>query len=348
MPINTATSAAISAAIYDCEGPRLNAEEKAFFRDVNPWGFIVFARHCSSTDELRAHCDELRDCVGRADAPILIDQEGGRVVRMKPPAFPGHPAPAVFGDLHRLDPAKAKEAARLNALLLARMVSDCGVTVNCVPMIDVPQLDADPVVIGDRAYAKHPDVIADLGAEVIDGSIEGGALPVVKHIPGHGRALCDSHHECPRVSARREDLQNVDFAPFRTLNAAPMGMTAHVIYEAYDAENVATLSPVIVNEIIRAEIGFDGLLITDDLKMKALGGAFDARMRDSFAAGCDIALCCNFTLAEKKESARALKSLAGRAAERAAAALSRLKPVERPDTEPLYRCLDALLKPALT
>ncbi len=333
-----------TAAIYDCEGPRPNAEEKAFFRDVDPWGFIVFARHCSSAEDLSAHCDELRDCVGREDAPILIDQEGGRVARMKPPVFPAHPAPAAFGELWRLDPEKAKQAARLNAQLLARMVSDAGVTVNCAPMLDVPQPDADPSVIGDRAYARHADIIAALGLEVIAGTLAGGAAPVIKHLPGHGRALCDSHRELPHVSASKEDLLNVDFRPFKTLKDAPMGMTAHVVYEAYDAALPATLSPVIVNDVIRGEIGFDGLLFTDDLRMKALGGAFDARLRDSFAAGCDIALCCNFTLAEKKQSAKALVDLTGAAARRAAAASARLQAVERPDTQALYQRLEALLK----
>jgi beta-N-acetylhexosaminidase len=335
------------AAIYDCEGPRLNREEKAFFRDVDPWGFIVFARHCSTADELRAHCDELRACVGREDAPILIDQEGGRVARMKPPAYPEHPVPATFGELWKLDREKAKEAARLNAYLLARLVSDCGANVNCVPMVDVPQPDADPAVIGNRAYAKHPDVIAALGAEVMEGTYAGGALPIVKHIPGHGRALCDSHHELPAVSASKSDLADVDFAPFRALKDAPMAMTAHVLYEVYDKERCATLSPIIIEEAIRGEIGFDGLLISDDLKMKALGGSFEARMRDSLAAGCDIGLCCNFSTDEKKQSVKGAKELTGRAGERAAAALAKLRAVERGDTRADYAHLNALLKPAL-
>ncbi|MHA7872257.1 MAG: glycoside hydrolase family 3 N-terminal domain-containing protein [Hyphococcus sp.] len=335
------------AAIYDCEGSRLSAEEKAFFKDADPWGFIVFARHCESADALRAHCAELRECVGRDDAPIFIDQEGGRVARMAPPAYPAHPPPAVFGELWRLDPHRAREAARLNACLLARLVSDCGVTVNCVPMLDVPQPDADPAVIGDRAYAKHPDVIAALGAEVIEGTYQGGALPIIKHIPGHGRSLCDSHHALPTVTASRDDLKAVDFAPFRTLNGAAMAMTAHILYEAYDAERCATLSPTVVEDAIRGEIGFDGLLVSDDLKMKALGGSFEARMRDSLAAGCDIALCCNFSMDEKKESLKGAIALEGRAAARAAAALSGLRSVARPDTADDYARLEAWLKPVL-
>ncbi|MEZ5892132.1 MAG: glycoside hydrolase family 3 N-terminal domain-containing protein [Parvularculaceae bacterium] len=336
-----------TAAIFDCEGPRLSAEEKAFFRDVDPWGFILFARHCASAEAMRAHCDELRDCVGRADAPILIDQEGGRVARMKPPVFPAHPAPAVFGELYKLDPKKAKEAARLDGYLLARLVSDLGVTVNCVPMLDVPQIDADPVVIGDRAIAKHADVIAVLGAEMAAGSLEGGALPVIKHMPGHGRALCDSHHGLPRVGASKRDLQDTDFRPFKAMNAALIGMTAHIVYEAYDAERPATLSPVIVNDVIRGEIGFDGLLFTDDLKMKALGGTFAERISLSYAAGCDVALACNFSLAEKRDSAKSLRSLEGKSAARAKAALAGLKTPERGDTSKAYERLNALIRPAL-
>lgn len=336
-----------TAVIFDCEGPRLSAEEKAFFRDVDPLGFILFARHCENADAVRAHCDELRECVGRADAPILIDQEGGRVARMKPPAFPVHPAPAVFGELWKLDPRKAREAARLNAYLIARMVSDLGVTVNCAPMLDTPQSDADPVVIGDRALAKHNDIITALGFEVIEGTLEGGALPVIKHLPGHGRALCDSHHGLPRVCASRRDLQATDFPPFRSLRDASLGMTAHIVYEAYDAERPATLSPVVVEQVIRGEIGFDGLLFTDDLKMKALGGALADRVSGAYAAGCDVALACNFSMAEKREIEPALKPLAGRAAARAQTALKALRPVARLDVSEDYERLNALLRPAL-
>lgn len=337
-----------AAAIYDCEGARLSDEERAFFRDIDPWGFIVFARHCESAEALRAHCDELRDCVGRENAPILIDQEGGRVARMTPPVFPEHAPPGTIGALWRLDPAKAREAMRINAYLLARMVSDCGANVNCVPMLDVPQPDADPVVIGDRAYAKHPDVIAALGAEVIEGTYQGGALPIIKHIPGHGRALCDSHHELPSVCARKEDLIETDFAPFRALKDAPMAMTAHVLYEAYDKERCATLSPIVVEEAIRGEIGFEGLLMTDDLKMKALGGAFETRVRDSFDAGCDIALCCNFTMEEKKQSAKGMRGLSGGSATRAEAALKTRRRVERGDVSAQYDQLQSLLTPVLS
>lgn len=332
-----------SAIIFDTEGARLNAEEKAFFKDADPWGFIVFARHCSSAEELTAHCDELREAVGR-DAPILIDQEGGRVARMKPPAFPAHPAPAIFGELYRLDPKKAIEASRLNGWLLGRLVSFCGVTVNCIPMLDAPQPDADPTVIGDRAYAKHPAVIVELASAAAEGLEAGGARPVIKHLPGHGRALCDSHHALPRVDARKEDLIAVDFAPFIAMRDAKMGMTAHVVYEAYDDERPGTLSPIIVGEVIRGEIGFDGLLFTDDLKMKALGGPMDARVADSLVAGCDIALACNFDMAQKQEAMKGAHPLEGKAKQRADAALA-TSPVEEGDVEAAYRKLAELLKP---
>ena len=336
-----------TAVIFDCEGARLSAEEKSFFKDVDPWGFILFARHCENPDQVRAHCDELRDCVGREDAPILIDQEGGRVARMKPPVFPAHPASAVFGELHKLDPKKAGEAARLNGYLLGRMVSDLGVTVNCVPMLDVPQMDADQQVIGDRAISKHPSTITMLARETMEGLIEGGALPVIKHLPGHGRSLCDSHHALPRVGASKQDLRSTDFAPFRDLRDAAMGMTAHIVYEAYDAEHPATLSRVIVGDVIRGEIGFDGLLFTDDLKMKALGGAIPERIARAYDSGCDIALACNFSLAEKRESAAALRALDGKSAARAAVALAGLQTPVRGDTSEAYERLNMLIKPAL-
>lgn len=336
-----------SAAIFDCEGARLSKDERAFFRDADPWGFILFARHCESAEAARAHCDELRDCVGRADAPIFIDQEGGRVARLKPPAFRKHPPMAVFGRLWKLNPEAAREAARLNAFLLARMVSALGVTVDCIPMLDVPQADSHDIIIGDRAIASHADQIAALGREVIDGLTAGGALPVIKHIPGHGRALADSHHELPRVTASKEDLRSVDFLPFKALSDAPMAMTAHIVYEAYDGEHPATLSPMIIDEVIRGEIGFDGLLLSDDLKMKALGGPVSSRAAAALDAGCDIALCCNYSLDEKIASAGDIKALAGRSSARAAAALAARRPAIEGDVDAGYQRLADLIRPAL-
>lgn len=335
------------AIILDCEGARPTADEKALYRDADPWGFILFARHCHTADDVRAVCSDLRESVGR-DAPILIDQEGGRVARMKPPVFPAHPAPAVFGRLWKLDPKKSVEAARLNAMLIGRMCSDLGVNVDCVPMLDVPQLDSDKIVIGDRAIATHVDQVIALGRAVIDGLMAGGALPVVKHMPGHGRATVDSHYALPRVVASTKDLRETDFAPFRALNDAPIGMTAHIVYDAYDPERCGTMSSTIVNEVIRGEIGFDGLLLSDDLKMQALGGPVGERVRETIAAGVDIACCCNFSIEEMAEAAAAAPDLAGKALERAEKALARAPAAPlRGDTAKDYERLARLIKPAL-
>jgi beta-N-acetylhexosaminidase len=335
-----------SAAIYDCEGAFPTADERAFFRDADPFGFILFARHCADAEAVKSLCTELRSIVGR-DAPILIDQEGGRVARMKPPVFPAHPAPASFGALWNCYPAAAKEAARLNAFLIARMVSDLGVDVVCAPMLDVPAANADATVIGDRAIARHPDVIAALGREIMDGLLDGGALPVVKHMPGHGRATVDSHYDLPRVSASREELQAIDFAPFIALNDAPLGMTAHVVYEALDGEKPATMSSRLIADVIRREMGFDGLLFSDDLKMQALGGQLALRARDCLHAGCDIALCCNYPLADRIETAKTVPVLAGKAAERAEKALKLRRRGRPADLASDYRRLVGLLQPAL-
>lgn len=335
------------ALIVDCEGARPTADEIAFFRDADPWGFILFARHCPSADGVRAVCDELRSAVGRA-APILVDQEGGRVARMKAPAFPAHPAPAVFGRLWKLDPAKAIEAARLNAMLIGRMISDLGVNIDCAPMLDTPQIDSDKTVIGDRAIATHPDQIIALGRAMIEGLMAGGALPVIKHLPGHGRANVDSHYALPHVVDSKRDLRAVDFAPFRALNAAPIGMTAHVVYETYDATRCGTMSPTIINEVIRGEIGFDNLLLSDDLKMQALGGPMGERVRDCLAAGVDIACCCNFSLAEKIEASAFATELGGKALERADRALAAApKATLRADVGDDYERLAGLIRPAL-
>lgn len=334
-----------SAAVYDCEGARPTADEVSFFRDADPWGFILFARHCGSPQAVKDLCKELRDCVGR-EAPILIDQEGGRVARMRPPAFPAHVAPAAFGALWRSSPKLAREAARLNAFLLGRMIADLGVDVDCAPMIDVPAPTANAAVIGDRALSFDPAVVAELGRELMQGLMEGGALPVIKHMPGHGRASVDSHYDLPRVSAPIRDLRQIDFAPFVALKDAPIGMTAHVVYEALDPDRPATLSPTIIGDVIRGEIGFDGLLLTDDLKMNALGGPLAHRARAALAAGCDIALCCNYSLEERIATARTVPALEGRGAERAQAALARRKKGRASDLAADYERLADLLHQA--
>ena len=313
-----------SAVIYDCEGPKLNGEEKAFFRSSDPWGFILFARHCESPDQMLRLCSDLRDSVGR-DAPVLIDQEGGRVARMRNSQYQGwhdHPPMAVFGDLWRLDPQRAREAAWLNGYCLAKMICSCGVTINCAPMLDVPQIDSDPVTVGDRCVAHHPEIIASLGRALMHGLLEGGVLPVIKHMPGLGRALCDSHKELPSVDANHATLSATDFAPFKALNDAPIGMTGHVLYNALDDQSCATLSQTVINTYIRREIGFDGLLLSDDLKMQALTVPFGQRAVKALEAGCDIGLACNFTLEEKQKIAEHVPTLSGKAKQRADAALA--------------------------
>lgn len=334
------------AIVFDCEGARPTADECALFRDAKPWGFILFARHCESPEAVRACVGDFRDAVGWR-APVLIDQEGGRVARMKPPVFPAHRPPAIFGALWKLDRSVARAAAQLNAYLLARMVSDLGVDFNCAPMIDVPQSDSDKQVIGDRALAAHPDIVAELGRAVMDGTLDGGAIPVIKHMPGHGRALVDTHHALARTSASKGDLSAVDFAPFRALKDCPAGMTAHVVYEAYDAALPGTLSQTVISDVIRGEIGFEGLLFSDDLKMNALGGPLGSRTGAAIAAGCDVALCCNYSFEDKVAAAAAAPTLSKDAAARAERALSSRREVARDDVGPAYRRLVDLCRPAL-
>ena len=280
------------SAILGCAGPQLSRAERRFFAEQDPLGFILFARNCETPEQVRALVDQLRDAVGRADAPVLIDQEGGRVQRLKPPTWRQAPAPARFAELAERDPEAAQEAARLNAQLLAHEVGELGITVDCLPCLDI-RVPGASEVIGDRSFGADPQRIAALGKAVVDGLLMGGVLPVIKHIPGHGRALVDSHHELPRVDADLASLRASDFPPFAELVGEYWAMTAHVIYQAIDPERPATLSPTVIGRTIREEIGFDGVLISDDLSMKALSGGFERRAADSLAAGCDLVLHCN-------------------------------------------------------
>lgn len=308
-----------AAAILGLAGLTLTDEEAAFFRDLNPWGFILFARNIDHPDQVRALTASLRDVVGRADAPILIDQEGGRVARLRPPHWPRYPAAQAFGAI--ADPAERRAIACLGGRLIAHDLTAIGVNVDCLPVLDVP----DPLgheIIGDRAYAKDPAEVADLGRAAAEGLLDGGVLPVIKHIPGHGRAMADSHLELPVVTAALEELSARDFQPFADLSAMPLAMTAHVIYSAIDAQNPATTSPEVFRQVIRGSIGFDGLVMSDDLSMKALSGDFTTRAQASLAAGCDVVLHCNGDMAEMLAVAKGTGGLAGKAAERAAAALA--------------------------
>ncbi|MBV8937996.1 MAG: beta-N-acetylhexosaminidase [Alphaproteobacteria bacterium] len=277
------------AVILGCGRERLTAFEWDFFTEANPVGFILFRRNCRSPDQVRDLVGSLRRCVGRDDAPVLIDQEGGRVARLRPPHWRDYPPPARIASLP--DPL-AETAAQLGARLVADDLARLGITVDCFPVLDLPASGTDPV-IGDRAYGSEPARVARLAGAVCAGLLEGAVLPVLKHIPGHGRARVDSHHARPFVETGYDELARTDFAPFRALAAMPWAMTAHIVYSAIDPTAPATLSQRVIAEVIRGEIGFDGVLISDDLSMRALGGGLGERTRQALAAGCDLALHCN-------------------------------------------------------
>lgn len=304
-----------TAAIYGLAGLELTPDEKAFFRDADPWGFIVFARNIEGPRQLSRLTNALRDCVGR-DAPILVDQEGGRVARLRPPSWRKAPPAEVFAEMFLREPEAAIEATRLNHRLLAHELRQVGLDVDCAPVLDlrIPGADA---IIGDRAFGDHPEPIGHLGRAAMEGLMAGGVAPIIKHIPGHGRANADSHLELPRVEEEHGLLSETDFAPFKALNDAPMAMTAHIVYADIDPENPATTSPDIVGDVIRGEIGFDGLLMTDDLSMKALSGTFRDRGEASIKAGCDLLLHCNGDPSEMRPVAEAAPELIGKALERA-------------------------------
>ncbi len=276
--------------IFGVSGLELTAEERDFFRDADPLGYILFKRNCESRAQMRALTDSLRELSGRADLPILIDQEGGRVSRMVPPEWPAFPAGEAFGRLYDVAPISAIEAARANYHALALMLAEVGVSVDAAPLLDVVQPEVTQA-IGDRAFGGEPMRVAALGKACLEGLRRGGVVGIVKHMPGHGRALVDSHLELPRVKVPAAALET-DIAPFRALHDAPMGMTCHVVFEAWDAERPATLSPQVISEVIRGAIGFDGLLMTDDIDMKALSGTPGEKAGQALAAGCDVVLDC--------------------------------------------------------
>lgn len=304
----------MQAAIYGLEGFVLKNDERDFFRDAEPAAFILFRRNCESPGQVLALTDSLRSLTGRGDLPILIDQEGGRVARMKPPSWPDFPCAERFDVLYKTAPSSAIEAARSNARALALMLRQVGINVDCLPLLDVRQPGATDI-IGDRALGENPMQVAALGRAVLDGLSSAGVVGVVKHMPGHGRALVDSHKELPIVTASAEELE-VDLEPFARLNWAPMGMTAHVIYEAWDRTLPGSLSPTIIGQIIRGRIGFDGWLMSDDLGMEALSGDFDSRAASVVAAGCDAALHCSGKMDEMIAVAAAVPAMSDKGLER--------------------------------
>ncbi len=332
-----------TAFIVGCSGPELTPDERAFFRDAEPWGFILFKRNIGTPAQVAALTADLRASVGRADAPVLIDQEGGRVQRMGPPHWPAYPAGRAYGRLYANDPVAGREIARLAARLVAHDLLSVGVTVDCLPVLDVPVRGAHDV-IGDRAYGDDPATVAVLGRAAAEGLLAGGVLPVIKHVPGHGRAFSDSHLELPVVDAPRDELERHDFAPFRVLADMPLAMTAHVVYADIDPARPATTSHIVMTQIIRGSIGYDGLVMSDDLSMNALSGTLAERAVAAFAAGCDVALHCNGQLDEMKAIAAETPVLEDEAKLRAESALARIKHAPEPlDPEAARARLDEAL-----
>lgn len=332
----------MQAAIYGFEGLELTSSERDLFRDCDPAGFILFKRNCETRDQLRKLTNSLRDLTGRADLPILIDQEGGRVARMRPPEWPAFPAAERFADLYRVAPMSAIEAARSNARGLALMLRDVGITVNALPLLDVRQEGASDI-IGDRALGSEPMQVAALGRAMLDGMASAGVVGIVKHVPGHGRALVDSHHELPVVTASAEELE-ADLEPFERLASAPMGMMAHVVYTAWDPDHPASQSPTVIDEIVRQRIGFTGFLMSDDSNMNALSGSQGERAAACVAAGCDVALPCNGVLADNVEIAARLGELSIEGADRLARAMATtMLDADGPDLAQSIEKRDALL-----
>ena len=330
------------AFITGVSGLELNAAEREFIRTQRPWGFILFKRNIEAPAQVIRLIDELRKELGEPDAPVLIDQEGGRVQRLGPPHWPVYPAGSVLGRLYDIDRALGLAAARLSARLIAADLGDLGVSVDCLPLADVPVAGAD-AVIGDRAYGTEPDKVAAIARAVTEGLEQGGILPVLKHIPGHGRATADTHFKLPVVETSKMELERTDFAAFQPLADLPMAMTAHVVFSALDSAHPATTSATIILQVIRGVIGFQGLLMSDDVSMNALAGSIAERTRAIIAAGCDMVLHCNGKLDEMREVAREVPELSGEALQRARRALASRKAPQALDRLAARGELDALI-----
>ena len=335
------------AFITGVSGPELSAAEREFIRLERPWGFILFKRNIETPAQVILLISELRKELGEPDAPVLIDQEGGRVQRFGPPNWPAYPPGAVFGRLYDIDRVLGLSAARLSARLIAADLTETGVTVDCLPLADVPVAGAD-AVIGDRAYGTEPGKVAAIARAVTEGLEQGGILPVLKHIPGHGRATADTHLKLPVVDTSKAELERTDFAAFQPLADLPMAMTAHVVFSALDPAHPATTSATIIEQVIRGVIGFQGLLMSDDVSMNALAGSIAERTRAVFAAGCDMVLHCNGKLEEMREVARETPQLSGNALQRAKRALASRKAPQAFDRLAARAELDALINRAGT
>ncbi len=303
------------AAIFGLAGTELGDDERSFFRSADPLGFNLFGRNCDTPDQVRALVDDLRSCVGRSDAPVMIDQEGGRVARLKPPHWRHLQAAASFGDLARRDQAAAEEAVAINFRLIAAELFDLGITVNAAPVLDLRRGETTDA-IGDRAFCGDPATVAALGLAACGGLIAGGVTPIIKHMPGHGRATSDSHFELPTVEADRRTLMRTDFLPFTALAGMPWGMTAHILYPAFDADLPATHSPTVIETVIRGELGFSGFLASDDICMEALEGDIGARAARALAAGCDVVLHGDGVLSKMEQVAAGVRPLDDMAVQR--------------------------------
>ncbi len=315
----------VKAFISGCAGAELLAEEARFFAAEQPWGLILFRRNCVSHEQIRSLVQGFRATVGRADAPVLIDQEGGRVQRLRPPSWPAYPAARILGSLAEADPEAGKRGAWLQGRLIAADLSELGITIDCLPVLDVIVPGASEA-IGDRSFGGDPTLVATLGLAEAAGLLAGGVLPVMKHMPGHGRAKADSHLSLPVVEAGIDALAATDFAPFAALRDLPAAMTGHILFSAVDPAHPATTSPAVIRDIIRKRINFDGLLMSDDVSMNALTGDYGDRARAIHDAGCDLVLHCSGRIEEMRAIAAATPELAGRAGERAARALASLRP----------------------
>ena len=329
------------AAIFGCAGPQLEAAERDFFARADPTGFILFARNVESPAQLRTLVAALRHSVGREDAPVLVDQEGGRVQRLKPPQWRAAPAPGRFGELAAKDPADAAEAVRLNARLIAGELVAVGIDTVGAPSLDL-RLPGAHQVIGDRAFSGDPEIVAALGRAACEGFLSAGVTPVIKHLPGHGRSQVDSHLSLPVVDVPLAELEATDFRPFRVLADMPLGMTGHLLIPAIDAERPATISSRVIAEVIRGFIGFQGVLISDDLSMEALSGTVQSRAAAAIAAGCDLALHCNGKMEEMAAIAEALPAISPTAAAKLAKARPQ-RPAGTADPADLARRLERLL-----
>jgi beta-N-acetylhexosaminidase len=332
---------AVRAFITGLAGQEISANERAFLREAEPWGLIIFKRNVDAPAQVSALARSFRDIVNR-EAPVLVDQEGGRVQRLGPPHWPAYPSGAVYGALYDRDPTSGLTAARLGAHLIASDLRALGIDTDCLPLADVPVPGSDNV-IGDRAYGTTPAKVAAIAVAVAEGLLAGGVLPVLKHLPGHGRATADSHLKLPVVDTGRETLEKTDFAAFRPLGGLPLGMTAHVVFSAIDPVQPATTSVTIVDQVIRGFIGFRGLLMSDDVSMNALSGTIAERSRASLAAGCDVVLHCNGKLDEMMQVASASPALAGAAARRADAALAQRRAPQEFDVAEARRMFNALV-----